>query len=48
VNQVPYIIEGFSVRENLMLGVFEKVSDKKIVELLEKFHLKKKIFKNRQ
>jgi ABC-type multidrug transport system fused ATPase/permease subunit len=28
--------------------VFEKVSDKKIVELLEKFHLKKKIFKNRQ
>lgn len=48
INQIPYVIEGFSVRENIMLWVFEEIQDEKIFTLLEKFNLKKKILKNRQ
>lgn len=48
INQIPYIIEGFTVRENILLGVFKEVSDEEIFELLEKFSLKKKILKMRK
>ncbi|PID83911.1 hypothetical protein CSB09_03710 [Candidatus Gracilibacteria bacterium] len=48
VSQTPYIIQGFSIRENLLLGVEKTPNDQKIWELLEKFHLDKKIKKHRQ
>jgi ABC-type multidrug transport system fused ATPase/permease subunit len=47
INQVPYIIDGFSIRENLELGVVQKYSDADILGLLKKFGLKDKILKNR-
>ena len=48
INQIPYIISGFSVRENLMLWVNKYYKDERIIELLEKFNLKDKIFKSRK
>ena len=48
INQEPYIIEWFTIRENLMLWVEKEVSENKIIKLLEKFNLKDKIYKNRQ
>ena len=48
INQVPYIIDGFSIRENLLLWVDKKYSDKYIFELLEKFWIKKKVLKHRK
>lgn len=47
VNQVPYIIEWFSIRENLLLWVNKKYSDDYIFELLERFWLKNKVLKAR-
>lgn len=47
VHQVPYIIDGLTIKENLLLWVQKKYSDTKIWELLDKFWLKKKIMKNR-
>ena len=48
INQTPYIIDGFSIRENLLLGVDKKYSDKYIFELLEKFWIKNKVLKHRK
>jgi ABC-type multidrug transport system fused ATPase/permease subunit len=48
INQVPYIINWFSVRENLLLWVNKKYSDDSILELLENFWIKKKVLKNRK
>ncbi|MDQ7022647.1 MAG: ABC transporter ATP-binding protein [Candidatus Gracilibacteria bacterium] len=48
IDQVPYIINGFSIRENLLLGVNKKYNDEYIFELLEKFGIKKKILKHRK
>lgn len=48
ITQMPYIIDGFSLRENLMLGVNKKYDDDMILEILDTFWLKKKILKNRK
>lgn len=47
INQIPYIIEGFTVKENILLWVEREVSDEEIYNFLEKFWLKKKILKMR-
>ena len=47
INQVPYIIDWFTIRENIMLWVEGEYDDKSIINLLEKFNLKEKIYKNR-
>lgn len=47
INQIPYIINWFSIRENLMLWVEKKYDDEFIFNLLNKFWLKDKILKNR-
>lgn len=47
INQIPYIIEGFTVKENILLWVEREVSDEEIYDFLEKFWLKKKILKMR-
>lgn len=43
INQVPYVLVDFSVKENLLLWVEKKYSDEYIMELLHKFWLGKKI-----
>ena len=48
INQVPYIIDWFSIRENLLLWVEKKYSEEDILQLLDKFWLKKKVLKNRK
>ena len=48
VNQIPYVLNGFSVRENLLLGVIKKYDDDYIFNLLDKFWLKNKILKLRK
>jgi len=48
INQLPYIIEWFTIRENLLLWVNIKYSDDYILWLLDKFWLKKKVLKNRK
>ena len=47
VNQEPYIIKWFTIRENLLLWVDKNYSDKFIFSLLEKFWLKDKVLKTR-
>lgn len=47
INQVPYIIDWFTIRENIMLWVEKTYEEKNIIDLLEKFNLKNKIYKNR-
>jgi len=47
INQTPYIIEWFTIRENLLLGVYKEYSDDYILWLLDKFWLKNKILKTR-
>lgn len=47
INQIPYVIKWFSIRENLLLWVNKKYNDEYILKLLDKFWLKKKILKNR-
>jgi len=37
ITQMPYIIDGFSLRENLMLGVNKKYDDDMVLELLDTF-----------
>lgn len=45
INQVPYILEEFSIRDNLLLWVNKKYTDEEIFSLLDKFSLKNKITK---
>lgn len=47
INQIPYIIAGFTIRENILLWVEKEVSDEEIYEFLKKFKLDKKIEKMR-
>ena len=47
ISQIPYIIEWFTVRENLLLWVTKNYSDDDILNLLDKFWIKNKILKNR-
>ena len=47
VNQIPYVIEGFTIRENLLLWVSKKYDDEFVLKLLDNFWLKKKVLKNR-
>lgn len=43
INQVPYVIEGLSIRDNIMLGVEKKYTDDQILQVLEQVRLRKKI-----
>ncbi|MCP4523067.1 MAG: ABC transporter ATP-binding protein [Candidatus Gracilibacteria bacterium] len=47
INQIPYILNDFSVKENILLGVKKQVSDEEIYILLAKFGLDKKVKKLR-
>jgi len=48
INQVPYIIDGFSIKENLFLWVDKEYEDDYVFSLLRKFWLEKKVLKNRK
>lgn len=48
INQIPYVIEGFTVKENILLWVEKEVSDEEIYNFLEKFWLKKKVERMRK
>ncbi len=46
INQIPYIVLGASIRENILFGVEKSYTDDEIMALLAKFGLDKKIKKN--